>query len=372
MSNLKMDDIVEVQVISAAAITPRDGFNVGLIVGKTTLITAANRCLVVEGLDGLTDAGFVETDAIYKAATLYFGQNPRPRKLVVGVCAIKTGTTYETWVEALTACRAKNSEWWGCMIADTEITKADHTALAAYVETLNAYYFYSSNEEAALTDAATDTFSVLKAAGYQRSFGLYSSNDYAAAAVLGLAMGSNTGMPNSAFTLAYKRLVGVTVDDLSANDVAILKSKNANYYVERGGEYVMLEDGRCASGDWFDEILGLDQLRYNIQRCCMDTLTKTRTKIPYTDAGAKQIVAAVNEACEGARERGFLAEGIWKGENVLDLEYGDALPKGYLTQAVPVAERPLTEKQLRICPPIYVCAILAGAIHSVRILVNVM
>lgn len=373
MPNLKIDDIIDVVVSTAAAIAPRDGFNVGLIVGKTvgTGMSASNRTLVVNSLADMLDNGYTVNDPEYKAATLYFGQTPAPSKLVLGL-NVKTGSDYETWVEVITACRSANSEWYGVYVADsTALTTAEHTAIAAYVETIIGAYFFNDKEAADITNATTDVFSALKDMGYKRTFGLYSTTDYAAAAALGFAMGANDGTANSAYTMAYKTLTGVAPDDLSSAQVSFLQGKNANYYVKRGGVYQVLERGVCASGDWFDQILGLDQLAYNIQRNCMDLLSTTRTKIPYTDAGAMQFVLACNEACADAVTRGFLAPGVWRQPPVLDLETGDTLTAGYLCQAEAIADRPTNEKALRICPPIYCCVNLAGAIHSATIKVNV-
>ena len=378
MSNLKFDDIVEVNISSAAAIAPRDGFNVGLIVGKTagTGMSANNRCLVVTGLDEMVEAGYAVTTPEYLAAVKYFGQTPAPARLVLGLCAgttVDETTTYESWAETIAACRAANHEWYGVYVADAyALSSAEIQEIAAYVETMTGFFFFEDSAADDITNATTDVFSVMKGQSFRRSFGIYSTTKYAAAAVMGLAMGSNDGTGSSAFTMAYKKLAGVVPDDLSAAQVAYLQGKNANYYVTRGGVYNVLEKGVCVDGTWFDEMLGLDQLAYEIQRNCMDLLANTRTKVPYTDAGVKQFVAAINGACDGAVERGFLAPGIWRGATTLNLETGDALASGYLTQAVSVNDRPLTEKQLRICPPIYVCAILAGAIHSVKIKVNVM
>ncbi len=373
MPNLMIDDIIDVVVSTAAAIAPRDGFNVGLIVGKTvgTGMSASNRTLVVNSLADMLDNGYTVNDPEYKAATLYFGQTPAPSKLVLGL-NVKTGSDYETWVEAITACRSANSEWYGVYVADsTVLTTAEHTAIAAYVETIIGAYFFNDKDAADITNSTTDVFSALKDMGYKRTFGLYSTTDYAAAAAMGFAMGANDGTANSAYTMAYKTLTGVTPDDLSAAQVSYLQGKNANYYVKRGGAYQVLERGVCASGDWFDQILGLDQLAYNMQRNCMDLLSTTRTKIPYTDAGAMQFVLACNEACADAVTRGFLAPGVWRQPPVLDLETGDTLTAGYLCQAEAIADRPTNEKALRICPPIYCCVNLAGAIHSATIKVNV-
>ena len=149
-----------------------------------------------------------------------------------------------------------------------------------------------------------------------------------------------------------------------------MDDQHVNRYVNRG-PYAMLEPGVCADGTPYDELLFLDQLENEIQRNCLDLLTGTKTKIPYTNAGAMQFVAACEEACERAKERGFLEPGVWKGGDTLSLAYGDALPKGYLVQAERVEDRPQTEKALRVCPPIYICANLGGAIQSVKIRVSV-
>lgn len=369
MSFLKIDDIVNVVVSTAAAATPRDGFNIGLIVGKSTRITTSDRCRMYGSLAAMVEDGFVETDPEYKAATLYFMQSPAPSKLVVGVCGAD-----ETWVAAVTACKAANSQWYAVYAAAPStdaLTTADHQAIAAYVETIRASYFYDDDDDADKTNVNTDVFSVLHLQSLHKPVGFFSTTPYAGAALMGFAMGANNGTANSAYTLAYKSLAGVTPDALTENEVNILAGKNANYYITRGGTYNVVEKGVTADGTWFDELIGLDQLANDIQIACMDLLANTKTKIPYTDAGAMQFVLACNEACDGAVDRGFLAPGIWNGANVLDLETGDALEAGYKCQAEPVADQSAADKSLRICPPVYVCAILAGAIHTVTIKVNV-
>lgn len=367
MSYLKIDDIVKVVVSTAGAAKPRDGFNVGLIVGKSTHISTADRCKVYSGLDAMLEDGFAITDPEYKAATLYFAADPAPSKVVIGVCGAD-----ESWVEAITACKAANNSWYAvyCAAADG-LALADHQAVATYVESLVASYFYDDDEDADLTDVETDVFSVIMKLSLKRAFGIFSRTVYAGAAAMGFAMGANDGTVNSAYTMAYKTLAGVTPDDLNETQVANLQKKNANYYVVRGGSYNVLEKGVTANGTWFDELIGLDQLSNDMQIGCMDVLASTKTKVPYTDAGAMQFVLACNEACENAVARGFLAPGVWTGNSVLDLEKGDTLDAGYMCQAEPVADQPASDKALRICPPIYACVLIAGAIHAVVVKVFV-
>ena len=128
MSYLKIDDIVNVVVSTAGAATPRDGFNIGLIVGKSTRIEVSERCRVYSGLEAMLDDGFAVTDPEYKAATLYFAADPAPSKVVIGVCGAD-----ESWVDAITACKAANNSWYAvyCAAADG-LSTAEHQAVATY------------------------------------------------------------------------------------------------------------------------------------------------------------------------------------------------------------------------------------------------
>lgn len=371
MSKLSLDSIVSVVVSTAAAVTPREGFNIGLIIGQSEHITPAARCKEYRSLDEMIDDGFAITDPEYIAAGLYFGQTPTPEKVIIGRRDATQDST-ETWVQALTDCRQKNGSWYGVYVASsTALTASEHQAVAAYIESLRAAYFFDDSAAADLTDASTDVFSVFKAQGFKRSFGLYSTTRYAAAAALGFAMGANDGTAGSAYTMAYKSLAGVTPDDLNPSQVAYLESKNANYYVTRGSAYNVLQKGVCIDGGWFDELIGLDQLTNDIQIACMDVLTGTASKIPYTDEGALEFVTACNGACEDALNRGFLAAGDWSGPTILSLETGDPLENGYMCQAEAAADQSAQNRANRVCPPIYVAVILAGAIHSVAIRINV-
>lgn len=377
MSTLKLDDIVNVVVSTAAASTPRDGFNIGLIVGASEHISAEDRCKLYNSLAAMTEDGFLESDPEYKAASLYFAQTPAPSKLVVGRRDATPQPDLEeqpkeSWVQAITACREANGSWYACYCASAEpITTAEHQAIATYVETLRASYFFDDKAEADLAASEDDVFGTIGKLSLTRALGLFSNSEHAGAALMGFAMGANNGAANSAYTLAYKSLAGVAPDDLTDTQIANLQKKHANYYVTRGGTYNVVEQGVCMDGGWFDDLIGIDQLANDLQLACMDLLANTRTKIPYTDAGALQFVVACNEVCQDAVTRGFLAPGIWTGATVLDLETGDTLEAGYLCQAESVADRPASEKSLRKCPPIYVCVNRAGAIHSVVIQVNV-
>ncbi|MBQ3476788.1 MAG: DUF3383 family protein, partial [Clostridia bacterium] len=205
MSKLKIDDIVNVVVSTAGVATPREGFNVGLIIGSSAHISTADRCKVYSDLEGMVDDGFLTTDPEYLAATKYFSQNPAPQKVVIGRrdATMNNDTPAETWVEAITACKQKNGTWYGVYVANaTALTSAEIQAIAAYIETIVASFFFEDAIAADITSATTDIFSVLKGLSYKRTFGLYSATKYAGAAALGFAMGANDGTAGSAYTMA--------------------------------------------------------------------------------------------------------------------------------------------------------------------------
>ena len=125
-----------------------------------------------------------------------------------------------------------------------------------------------------------------------------------------------------------------------------------------------------ASGVYWDEVLGLDMLKNNIQLSVMDLLAKS-PKVPQTEGGVTQIVGAIVPACEAAVNAGFLAPGIWTEAPLLNLATGDALPKGYLIQAESISSQSIVDRESRKAPPIYVAVKLAGAVQSAVIRVNV-
>lgn len=280
----------------------------------------------------------------------------------------------DTLLGALQACRNASFEWWPCMC--TNAVKADHEAIALFVEsaTPDTCYFYTTADADALSGIAGNVFSALKALEYSRSWGIYSTsqggafpnNAYAAAAVMGVAMGMNTGLANSYFTLKFKTLVGITPEPLSLTSIGIINGNHGNLYLSYAASYQFIQEGVMANGQFFDEVLNLDMLKSGIQFNVMNVLV-SNPSIPQTDAGETQLIHAVNQACEDARVRGFLAGGIWKGVQIINLFPGTPIPSGYLAQSYPYATQNTADRELRKAMPIYVAIIEAGAVHFVTV-----
>ena len=370
MSTLPISDIVSLVVQASPSAAVRSGFNLGLIVGKSTIITPTNRVVVYSGLADMLTAGFTTGMPEYLAASIYFSQPSTPTKVSKVAIGRWDGTGDETAAQAIALCRAKNTDWYACTVCDAAST--DVQAVALYVEAAipSSVQFFTTADPDVLAGTAGNLMLLLKAALYSKTIGQYSTTPYAIAAIMGYAMGANTGLVNSSFTLAYKQEVGVVPEVLTENQIIVLKAQNGNYYVNRGNTYNLFEQGVMANGVHFDEILGLDMLANAIQIAVMNLLTGV-AKVPQTEGGVALIVMAINGPCQDAKSMGFISPGVWGAGPILSLNTGDTLSQGYLILASTVDSQSSTDRASRVSPPIYVCIKLAGAIEFVTVQVNV-
>lgn len=290
--------------------------------------------------------------------------------------ATTSGSRSETPLEAFTACRQADGEWYIGVIC-AALTDEQILEVAAYTEscTPDSVFAFTTSEAAVCDPQDGGIFSQLQSLKYRRTIGQYSTSHLdAIAAIVGWAMGAMTGTANSAYTLAYKSEVGVQAENyvqtITTNKVNAIKSFNGNVYINRGTYYNIFEEGKVFDGSWFDEIIFLDKFKNDCQLSIMDLLVADN-KIPQTETGMGRIKNAIQVECENINKIGFIAVGVWKGPDMLDLKYGDTLPRGYLIQSEPINEQSQADRDARKAPPIYVSLKLAGAIHHVTVQVDV-
>lgn len=335
----------------------------GLIVGKSTKITPVIRTKIYASPEAMIADGWVGTEPEYLAAVVYFSQTPRPSKAVIGRW---DGTGAETAAQAITACRASSNDWYAAYICGA--VKADIIATSAVVEAMTplSVFFYDTADAEVLAGTVNNVMDTINKANAHRSFGQYSTSSYAAVAAMGYAMGANTGLANSAYTLAYKKEIGIVAETLTTTQLNTILGYKGNVYTNYGATYDLLVQGTMADGVSFDEVLNLDVLKNNIQTAIMNSLTGS-TKIPQSEDGIGQLVAAITDPCNNARIRGILAPGVWKAAPILGLATGDTLSTGYMILADSLVNQSQTDRDARKSPPIYVAAKLAGAMEHVVI-----
>ena len=302
----------------------------------------------------MVDAGFLVTDPAYLAAAAVFRQDPRPATVVIGRRAITgdAGGADANWADALTAIQAANDSWYFSVVVPTSSGTADAEAVevAAWIESASSpkINFAQSSAAGILNPSSTtDVAAALKAAGYKRTALMYRAAanlaDYAPAGWIGegapFAPGSSTW--------CYKSIAGITVDTLSTAQLNAVHGKNANTYLTVAGANIT-QQGKVASGEWIDVIIGLDWLKATLQETVYGAFVANR-KIAQDDGGITIIAGLVQGVLELAGRKG-----------VLQLDSIKLTVPKY-------ASIPTADKTARRLPDVKFTALLQGAIHLVEI-----
>lgn len=364
MATLPLNEVVDVNVSVGPVSKVRTSFNLGLIVGKSEIIDVTTRVKSYSKLADMTADKWTEDHPEYLAAQIYFSQTPKPTKVVVGRW---NSANSETAVQAVTACREANSEWYACTVCGA--TKTEIEAVSKYIDSCDpaSAYFATTADTDVLSGEEGNILETLKKNNVHRTLSQYSTKtEDAVAAIMGFAMAANTQANNSAYTLKFKQEAGVATEDLTATQLTIIKNNNGNVYVNRGSVYNMFENGVTADGTPFDEILGLDVLTNNIQAAALNSL-QSNSKIAQTDDGIALLINNLTAALEKSRTTGFITGGTWNAASILTVNTGDELPRGYKIIADSIANQTQADREARKAPPIYILVKLAGAIEYVSI-----
>ena len=139
----------------------------------------------------------------------------------------------ETYAQAVQACALVNQQWYPFMACNA--TDADDTALAA-LSTANwqSYQYVHSIADAAIPAGTSGNQALLQQALKSRALliydttqsGAFPNNVYAAAMVLGLVCGLNTGLAGSAFTLNLKLATGIAPENLTQAQWTAIQAAN--------------------------------------------------------------------------------------------------------------------------------------------------
>lgn len=288
----------------------------------------------------------------------------------------------ESYSQAVQACQLVNQQWYPFMCCNA--TDSDHTALAA-LSTANwqtMLYIGSASDATIPAGTAGNIALTMQAAKYRALLsynttqsGAFPNNVYAAAAIMGLACGLNTGLAGSAFTLNLKVLAGIAPEPLTQTQYNAIVTANCNTCGTFGPYIGYFVSGVLSSGEFYDQILYRAMLVNTIQINLMNLLISV-PKIPQTDAGEHRLISQVESAAANLASIGYIGPGTWIGGPItfsngqVALSTGDVLPNGYKVVAPPYATQSAGNRAARQAMPIYLALIEAGAVHSVAIQVN--
>lgn len=377
---LPLNRITDVTVTLSARAAQGRNFGSMLILGDSTVIPIAERLRAYSAPDDIGDDFGVDSEE-YKAAVIWFSQQPQPALVYVGrwVKKLETGETgaVETLLQAVNALMDYNA-WYGLHLAVPADDYPDDAAIISVSAAIEAStvsrIFGITTAEATILDAATttDLASKLKAAKYSRTFTQYStSSRYAALSAFARAFTVDFTGSNTTITLKFKQQPGITYETLGTSQANNLEAKNCNVYVYYENDTAILEQGVMANGDFFDERHGLDWLQNAVQTADFNTLYTSTTKIPQTDAGTTTRIANIELVLDKAVNNGLFAPGKWTGKPIGQLNTGDTLTKGYYTWAENVDDQLQVDREARKGVPIQVAGKLAGAVHYGSVAITV-
>lgn len=287
---------------------------------------------------------------------------------------VANGIVAETALAAVTLFVNKYAAlWYGLVI--TAPSDADVLAVAQFVEATDPPHVFGVTTQAAATLVTGDTTSLayqLKQLNLNHTAVQYSSvTPYAAASLLGRILTTNWSGNSTVITLMYKQEPGIAGENLSTSQADALEAVNCNVFAEYNNDTAIIQYGAASSGQFLDTVIGTDWLRAAIQNNVYDLLFGSTTKIPQTDAGNHQIGTAIVAACVQGVANGLLAPGVWNAAGFGSISQGDFLDKGYYVYQPPIASQSPADRAARKSVPFQVAAKLAGAVHTVDVLVNV-
>jgi hypothetical protein len=282
------------------------------------------------------------------------------------------GVAAETPLACATLFATLSGAWYGLMFAASVMpVTADYVAVGGLIAGLSTSHIFGvTTQDPTVFDAGSDA-DVASQLAQGRSFVQYSSSSpYACAAAFGIAFTVNFNGLNTVLTLMFKVEGGVTAETLTETQAATLIAKNCNVFVNYNNATAILQDGVMSNGFFFDVVHGTDWLQNFIQTALFNVLL-TSPKVPQTDPGVTRLVATVTQGCETGVSNGLIAPGTWEGPPIGNLATGQALSTGYYVFAPAVATQSQADRAARKSPLITAAIKLAGAIHSVSVLLNV-
>ena len=289
------------------------------------------------------------------------------------------GIVSESALSAVITLDSLSTIWYGLTFAagagNVDIADTDYLAIAGYIEAASNPHIFGITTSEAAAVVAPDTTSIgalLRASNFNRTGAVYSSQDpFAVASALGRLLTVNYQGANTAITLAWKQLPGVTAELLTSAQSAALDANNYTYFAFFNNNTSIIVNGTVASGHFFDEIVNVDALANTIQTNAFNQLLTTQTKIPQTDDGMNTIATGIEGSCQQFVTNGVLGPGTWTSAGFGQLATGEFLANSYYVYAPPIANQSQAARAARQSVPFQVAGKLAGAVHDVFIGVTV-
>lgn len=316
-------------------------------------------------------------------STITFATDPGTGTFIGDILAITSGSgatitqgaaaetlTAETKVEAV-AQLLSETKFRGAMFIDAP-TDVEAKDLAEWGQA-NSVLQYDVFDQADNLDV--DPANVvwdIKLSGLTNYRMLYSKagNRKMAASYMARAHTVNFNAENSALTMQLKEL-SVAAEEYTQTEITAAKTVGLDLYTTIKLTPCLLTSG---ANDFTDNRYNLISYRDALQTDMYNLLKLTGTKIPQTRRGVNQLIDQAEKTTRNFVRAGVFAPGTWSSPDT----FGDRETferniedNGFYWIAGSLADQPQSSRELRESPVLQGAVKLAGAIHSVDIIVNV-
>ena len=277
----------------------------------------------------------------------------------------------ETLAEAIE--RTKDSIFYCGIISTVYPVAASMPALAIAVQAIGDKILFLPS--ASSLDIA-GAFTTIKNALNTNTRCLYYSSSALnarlfAASYAGRALSVDFSGSNTSSTLNLKQLIGVSPDDISQTTYDALHTAGVDGYVSYAGVSSVVSNG---ANKYFDQVYSLIWFVSQLKVNGFNALATIGTKIPQTENGMSTLKAAYRQACEQAKNNGYVAPGSWTSPewfgNQVDM-INNIQERGYYIYSSPVNLQSVADRTDRKAPLVQIAIKEAGAIHSSNVLVSV-
>ena len=289
-----------------------------------------------------------ETTDEYKAAQAVFRQSPHPQRVAIYAFE-RTDPQPGDLEAALNELTQLHNDWYWLVYAPREQEADDLTELAAWVAGAGKFAVLTNQAgEPATIVAELKTAATAMEASRVVLFAHTSPEAYPDAALVGRMAPLQ---PGSA-TFKFKSLDGVPEAEFGTTEILELHDAGIITYVRKFG-VLQTSEGFVSDKTYADIQLAKDWLKARMEERISRVLFMNE-KIPYDNIGIAQILDPIRTTLQQATTLGIVARG----------DDGAGL---FTVRAPRREEVDPNDRANRILPDVYWDAILAGAIHRVRV-----
>lgn len=291
---------------------------------------------------------YPETSDVYKAAAAIFAQEPRPTRVAaysIGREELAPGDL----AAALNDLVGQRNDWYQLVYAPRQQEPGNLEELAAWVTAAEKFAVFTN--EAGDPQTIVNTMTTLADEIQSSRVVLFAHTDPESFPDAALVGRMAPLQPGSA-TFKFKTLVGIPEAGFSTTQILDLHDHGCITYVRKFG-VLQTSEGFVSDRTYADIQLAKDWLKARMTERISRVLFTTE-KIPYDNIGIAQIMDPIRSTLQQATAMGIVARG----------DDGSGL---FSVRAPRREDVDPNDRANRILPDVHWDAVLAGAIHRVRV-----